>query len=54
MSLNVISQPAAIDNSAQFEIDTTLVEDTSHVNLRLRAEIYHEGIIKQLSRNQKD
>jgi hypothetical protein len=46
MSLNVISQPAAIDNSAQFEIDTTLVEDTSHVNLRLRAEIYHEGIIK--------
>lgn len=46
MSLNVTSQPANIDNSAEFEIDTTLVEDSTHVNLRIRAEIYHEGIIK--------
>jgi hypothetical protein len=46
MSLTLISSPANIDNSASYEIDTDLVEDSSHVNLRIRAEIYNEGIIQ--------
>jgi hypothetical protein len=46
MSLVCSSQPAPIDNNSSFTVDTNLSEDAVHINLRLRAEIYHEGIIK--------
>lgn len=46
MSLTVSSHPYNIDNSASFTIDTDLVEDSTHVNLRIRAEIYQAGEIR--------
>ena len=46
MSLTILSTPNNIDNSAAFNITTSLVEDSTHVNLRVRADIYHEGVIK--------
>ncbi len=46
MSLTISSTPSRIDNSGAWTVATSLTEDASHVNLRVRAEIYHEGIIK--------
>jgi hypothetical protein len=46
MSVTINTQPQRIDKSAAFGVVTSLVEDSTHVNLRLRADIYHEGIIK--------
>ena len=46
MALTIYGYPDKIDNSASFEVSTTLTEDSTHVNLRVKAELYHEGIIK--------
>lgn len=46
MSLTLVSSPASISNSGSYNITTSLVEDATHVNLRVRADLYHEGIIK--------
>jgi hypothetical protein len=46
MSLSIISVPARISNNALFSVITSLAEDSTHVNLRVRADLYHEGIIK--------
>lgn len=46
MALTIVSYPNNIDNSGVFNVTTDLVEDATHVNLRVRAEIYHEGIVK--------
>jgi len=48
MSLTINSTPARIDNAAAFNVTTSLSEDASHVNLRVRADIYHEGIVKAI------
>jgi hypothetical protein len=48
MSIVISLYPDNIDNSAAYTVDTDLVEDSSHVNLRLRAQIYHEGIVKAI------
>jgi hypothetical protein len=46
MSLTLNSAPNRIDKATLFSVVTSLVEDSTHVNLRVRADIYHEGIIK--------
>jgi hypothetical protein len=46
MSLTLNTTPVSISNSAAFNVATSLSEDSSHVNLRVRADIYHEGIVK--------
>ena len=46
MAITLNSYPANIDRSGAFNVTTSLTEDASHVNLRIRADIYHEGIIK--------
>jgi hypothetical protein len=46
MSLTVNTVPARIDSAATFNVTTSLVEDSTHVNLRVRADIYFEGVIK--------
>jgi hypothetical protein len=46
MSLTVNIAPERIDNKAVFNVTTTLVEDTTHVNLRVRADIYIDGVIR--------
>ena len=46
MSLTVNSVPANIDRTAVINVTTSLVEDSTHVNLRVRADVYHEGIVK--------
>jgi hypothetical protein len=46
MALTLVSSPAAISNSGAYNITTSLVEDSTHVNLRVRADVYHEGIVK--------
>jgi hypothetical protein len=46
MSLTKNSVPSAISNLAAFNVTTSLVEDSTHVNLRVRADVYHEGIVK--------
>src|SRR5574343_835615 len=46
MSLTINTTPARIDRSASFNVITSLSEDSTHVNLRVRADVYHEGIIK--------
>jgi len=48
MALTINSYPANIDNAAAFNVTTSLSEDASHVNLRVRASIYHEGIVKAI------
>jgi hypothetical protein len=46
MALTINTVPARISSSGAFNVTTSLVEDSTHVNLRLRADLYHEGIIK--------
>lgn len=46
MALTRNTGPNLIDKSAAFNVTTSLIEDGSHVNLRIRADLYHEGIIK--------
>lgn len=46
MALTVNSTPDNISNHGIHNVTTDLTEDSSHVNLRIRAEIYHEGIVK--------
>lgn len=46
MALTINTLPAKISNSALFNVTTSHVEDSTHVNLRIRAEVYHEGIVK--------
>jgi len=46
MAITLNSYPANIDRSGAFNVTTSLTEDASHVNLRIRADIYHEGIVK--------
>lgn len=46
MSLTLNTKPARIDRAAAFNVTTSLVEDSTHINLRVRADVYHEGIIK--------
>jgi len=53
MALTLNTVPDRISNIASFNVTTTLVEDSSHVNLRIRADIYHEGIIKATSEKPK-
>ena len=48
MALTINSYPANIDNAAAFNVTSSLSEDASHVNLRVRASIYHEGIVKAI------
>jgi hypothetical protein len=45
MSLTVVSHPNNIDNSGAFNVTTTLSEDSTHVNLRVRAEITVSAVI---------
>jgi hypothetical protein len=46
MALTLNSTPARIDRTAPFKITTSLVEDSTHVNMRVRAELYFEGVVK--------
>ena len=46
MALTININPENIDNKAIFNVTTTLVEDTTHVNLRVRADIYIDGVIR--------
>src|SRR5674476_153504 len=46
MAIGATLYPNPIDDYADFSVDTDLIEDSTHVNLRIRAEIYHEGIVK--------
>ena len=47
MSLTINTAPNNIDNSAAYNVTTSLVEIPGSVNnLRVRADVYHEGIIK--------
>jgi hypothetical protein len=46
MSLTLNTVPARIDSSGTFNVTTSLVEDSTHVNLRVRADVYFEGVIK--------
>lgn len=39
MAITIADTPANIDNTASFSITTTLVEDATHVNLRIRADV---------------
>lgn len=48
MALSINSVPNNIDNSAEFNITTDVAEDASHVNVRIRASIYHEGTVKAI------
>ena len=45
MSLTVNSYPANISNSGSFNVTTDLVEDSTHVNLRIRADITVSAVI---------
>lgn len=47
MAVTINSTPtAAISASALYDVSTSLVEDSSHFNVRLRASLYHEGVIR--------
>lgn len=46
MALTINSNPANIDCLAPYNVTTSLTEDASHVNLRVRAELYYEGVVK--------
>ncbi len=46
MAITKNTTPNTIDKSAAFNVTTSLVEDSGHVNLRIRADIYHEGVVK--------
>jgi hypothetical protein len=46
MAITVNTYPQNIDNKALFNVTTSLVEDSTHVNLRVRADIYYDGIIR--------
>jgi hypothetical protein len=48
MSITISTYPDNIDNKAAYTVDTDLIEDSTHINLRIRASIYHEGIIKAI------
>jgi len=48
MALTVNSSPYKIDNSGVYNITTSLVEDSTHVNLRIRASIYTDGIVRAM------
>jgi len=48
MAITIYTTPARISNSAAFNVYTSLVEDATHVNLRIRANIYHEGYVKAI------
>lgn len=45
MALTLNSLPANIDNSATYNVTTNLVEDATHVNLRVRADITVAAVI---------
>lgn len=45
MSLTLNTYPADVDNSGEFNITTDLVEDSSHVNLRVRADITVSAVV---------
>ena len=45
MSLTVNSNPANIDNASAFNVTTDLIEDTTHVNMRIRADITVDSVI---------
>jgi hypothetical protein len=45
MALTVNTNPANIDNSGLFNVTSSLVEDTTHVNMRIRADITVSSII---------
>jgi hypothetical protein len=46
MAIIINSTPQNISNEGKFKVTTDLVEDATHVNLRIRADIYFEGEIK--------
>jgi hypothetical protein len=46
MAIIINTVPQNISNEAKFNVATDLVEDATHVNLRIRADIYFEGEIK--------
>jgi hypothetical protein len=48
MALTLNTYPNRIDSSGTFNVTTDKAEDSTHVNLRIRADIYHEGIIKAI------
>ena len=45
MSLTVNSNPENVDNSAEYNVTTSLTEDGDHVNLRVRADITIDAVI---------
>jgi hypothetical protein len=51
MALTIVTAPAQQNNTAEWNVTTSLVEDASHVNLRVRATIYGPagtlGVIEQ-------
>ena len=53
MALTVNSNPVAIDNSGAFNVTTSLTEDASHVNLRVRADITISAVIVATSEKPK-
>jgi len=47
MAVTINSNPTyQIGNTALYDVTTSLVEDSSHVNLRIRASLYHDGVVK--------
>lgn len=47
MAVTINSTPStAIAASALYDVVTSLVEDSTHYNVRLRASLYHEGVIR--------
>jgi hypothetical protein len=45
MALTLVSSPANISNSGAFNVTTSLVEDSTHVNLRVRADITVAAVV---------
>jgi hypothetical protein len=46
MSLSITTEPSSFSNEAIFDIANTNSEDSSHVNLRVKAELYIRGVVK--------
>ena len=53
MALTINSTPANISNSGAFNVTTSLVEDATHVNLRIRADITVAAVIVATSEKPK-
>ncbi len=53
MALTITSTPQPIDSNAVISVETSLTESSSYNNLRIRAELYHDGEIVAVSEKPK-